>query len=67
MILLGFSFVDNGYVQSELNKAWAAEGGPVPGDEMIGKPLPPAQDPLTTTSTAEPQATVGDSPERPAS
>ena len=30
MSLVGLSFVANGYTQSELNKAWAAEGGPVP-------------------------------------
>lgn len=30
MQLVGLSFVFNAYVQSELNKAWAAEGGPVP-------------------------------------
>ena len=65
LILVGFSFADNGYVQSELNKAWAREGGPVPSadENMIGRPLPPAEqpDPLTTvTSSPTPEH-----PERP--
>lgn len=50
------------YEQSELNKAWANEGGPVPGDEYA-KPLPaaqPAGDPL-----AQQPSDVSTSPERP--
>jgi hypothetical protein len=74
MILVGLSVVDNGYVQSELNKAWAAEGGPVPSSEpYVGERLPagePQGDPLTTTTpaaaAAAPAPPVGDSPERPA-
>ena len=35
MTLVGLSFVANGYTQSELNKAWAAEGGPVPDKDNM--------------------------------
>jgi Domain of unknown function (DUF4234) len=69
MVLVGLSFIAQGYQQSELNKAWAAEGGPVPQkDEM-----PPAIDsgpsgtssmPAATSTSAEP---VGSSPEAPSS
>jgi hypothetical protein len=58
------------YEQSELNKAWAAVGGPVPGDDGYEAPrlesAPAAT--TTTTTTTEPAATTPDiasSPERP--
>lgn len=54
------------YVQSELNKAWAVEGGPVPGDDFA-KPLPAAPstgDPLTQQQPQQP-SDVSASPERP--
>jgi hypothetical protein len=72
VLILVFSPLYDAYVQSELNKAWAAEGGPVPVDEpYVGEALPSAeqpstattQDPLTTTQPTQPS--VGDSPERP--
>ncbi|MDQ3740352.1 MAG: hypothetical protein M3320_09210 [Actinomycetota bacterium] len=63
MCLVGISFVANGYVQSELNKAWAAEGGPVPVKDEMPQPLDsgPSGSEMPS-STSEP---VG-SPERPA-
>jgi uncharacterized protein DUF4234 len=39
MSLVGLSFVANGYTQSELNKAWAAEGGPVPNADNMPQQL----------------------------
>jgi hypothetical protein len=58
------------YEQSELNKAWAAEGGPVPTPDGGAQPhqaqsLPaaPSDSPLATTTTAETQPVS--SPERP--
>lgn len=54
------------YEQSELNKAWAAEGGPVPGDNYA-QPLPAAPD-SAGTGTGDPLTTTSDvpsSPERP--
>jgi multisubunit Na+/H+ antiporter MnhF subunit len=69
MTLVGLSFVANGYTQSELNKAWAAEGGPVPEKENE----PPRLDtgPSGTTTTAgsapasEPVGAPPSSPEAP--
>ena len=60
-----FSPVYFGFMQSELNKAWAAEGGPVPDTSVQDPPaLEPTQgDPLTTTTAAPEQPPV--SPERP--
>jgi hypothetical protein len=52
-----------GYVQSELNKAWAAEGGPVPNTSNEAPVLQSsASAPATTTTPSE----LG-TPERPAS
>ena len=65
MTLVGLSFVANGYTQSELNKAWAAEGGPVPEKDDMPQQLDtgPSGSAMGTSSsatTAEPA-----SPERP--
>jgi hypothetical protein len=72
VLILVFSPLYDAYVQSELNKAWAAEGGPVPVQEpYVGEALPSAeQSPTATATTQDPpatttQPTVGDSPERP--
>ena len=44
VLILVFSPAYDAYVQSELNKAWAAEGGPVPIDDgTYGQPLPAGQ------------------------
>jgi Domain of unknown function (DUF4234) len=52
------------YEQSELNKAWAAAGGPVPrADGHEAPPLPAAEEPLTTPAPAQSEMP---SPERPA-
>ena len=64
MTLVGLSFVANGYTQSELNKAWAAEGGPVP--EKAEMPAHLDSGPsgtMSTQATSEPVGTT--SPERP--
>ena len=61
ILLLVFSPAYDAYVQSEMNKAWAAEGGPVPIDEPYGQPLPSGEPQQTPT---EQSATI-DSPERP--
>jgi hypothetical protein len=60
------------YEQSELNKAWGAEGGPVPTpDGGVHQPqqaqsLPPAPDsPLATTTTPATETQPVSSPERP--
>jgi hypothetical protein len=61
VLLLVFSPLYDAYVQSELNKAWAAEGGPVPIDQpYVGDPLPSGQPPQ-----AQAPAAVGSAPERP--
>lgn len=60
--LVGLGVVFNAYVQSELNKAWAAEGGPVPNTANEAPVLQSAQ-PATTTMSASELGT----PERPAS
>ena len=55
------------YEQSELNKAWAAEGGPVPGDNGYEAPALQTAPPADAT-TAQPATTTSDvpsSPERP--
>jgi hypothetical protein len=65
MCLVGLSFVASGYAQSEMNKAWAAEGGPVPQKDDMPQSLntgPSGGGMPSSSSTAEP---VG-SPERPA-
>ncbi len=64
MCLVGLSFVANGYTQSELNKAWAAEGGPVPQKDSMPQPLDSGPSGTMTSSSAEPVGTS--SPERPA-
>ena len=62
VLYLVISPVYIGYVQSELNKAWAAEGGPVPDTSL--QPAPALQGaPESMGTTAQPA--VGDSPERP--
>ena len=64
MTLVGLSFVANGYTQSELNKAWAAEGGPVPQkDEMPQQLDTGPSGTMSSQPTAEPVGTT--SPERP--
>jgi multisubunit Na+/H+ antiporter MnhF subunit len=62
MTLVGLSFVANGYTQSELNKAWAAEGGPVPERDNMPQQLDtgPSGSSVAASSTSEPA-----SPERP--
>lgn len=57
-----------GYEQSELNKAWAAEGGPVPVTSNEAPRLEPAsQQPAGAASTTTaPEAQELSSPERPA-
>ena len=63
VLLLVFSPLYDAYVQSELNKAWAAEGGPVPIDEpYVGEPL--ASGNQTAIQSQSPDA-VGSAPERP--
>ena len=53
-----------GYEQSELNKAWAAEGGPVPQkDEMPAHLETGPSGTMSTQPTSEPVGTA--SPERP--
>jgi hypothetical protein len=55
------------YEQSELNKAWGAEGGPVPsGDGYEAPALQQAPaDPLTTSQPTTSTSDVPSSPERP--
>ena len=65
MCLVGLSFVAYGYQQSELNKAWAAEGGPVPEKDNMpqhldsgpsGTASAPSSQPVGTTTTSSPEA-----------
>jgi hypothetical protein len=66
MFLVGLSFVANGYLQSELNKAWAAEGGPVPQKDDMPQTLssgPSGTMPSSTSAPASPEQPV--SSERP--
>ena len=66
MALVGLSFGAYGYQQSELNKAWAAEGGPVPDKDDMPQQLDTGPSgTMSSSSTAEPVGTSG--PERPAS
>ena len=54
------------YEQSELNKAWASAGGPVPGDD--GYEAPRLESAPAATTTTDPATTTSDitsSPERP--
>jgi hypothetical protein len=51
------------YEQSELNKVWAAEGGPVP---VGSNDAPVLSGAVQDTTTAPSSADVGSSPERPA-
>jgi hypothetical protein len=64
VLYLVFSPAYFGYVQSELNKAWAAEGGPVPQKDDAD---PPRLDSAPGDPLAGSQSTtqVGGSPERP--
>ena len=69
ILILVFSPAYDAYVQSELNKAWAAEGGPVPApDDMPAQldtgPSGTATSASTTTS-AEPVGAAPSSPEAP--
>ena len=50
-----------GYAQSELNKVWAAENGPVPDTSV--KPAPELD--AATSSQGDPLATTVSTPERP--
>jgi Domain of unknown function (DUF4234) len=66
VLFLVFSPVMYAYEQSELNKAWAAEGGPVPQDD--GYEAPHLEQAPAATTTADPLTTTSDvpsSPERP--
>ena len=79
MVLVGVSFVANGYAQSELNKAWAAEGGPVPqrddmpqelssgpsGSATAASTTSTAEPAVGSTTTSAPEAPRADDPERP--
>ena len=80
MVLVGLSFVANGYTQSELNKAWAAEGGPVPekddeparletgpsGEATAASTTPTAEPAIgSSTTTPAPEAPSTSDPERP--
>jgi hypothetical protein len=69
MTLVGLSFVANGYTQSELNKAWAAEGGPVPEKDDMPQQLDtgPSGGSATTASSAPAAEPVATSPEAPSS
>jgi hypothetical protein len=63
-----FSPIFFGFMQSELNKVWAAEGGPVPDTSVQEPPAiqsAPAGDPLTTSTPTSEQPPVGGAPERP--
>jgi hypothetical protein len=57
VLLLVFSPADYAYVQSELNKAWAAEGGPVPESSNDLPPAlsasPPGPPPSTTAPATD--------------
>ena len=65
ILIIVFSPAYDAYVQSEMNKAWAAEGGPVPDSDNMPQQLDtgPSASPTPTSSTtpAEPVS----SPERP--
>lgn len=66
MVVVGLSFVANGYQQSELNKAWAAEGGPVPVKDEMPQPL--ESGPSGTMTSSSSSSSAGEpvsSPERP--
>ena len=72
ILILVFSPAYDAYVQSELNKAWAAEGGPVPErDEMPAQldtgPSGSSSMPAATSTSAEPVGSTPSSPEPPAS
>jgi Domain of unknown function (DUF4234) len=62
MQLVGLSFIFNAYVQAELNKAWAGEGGPVPMSSNEAPVLQTSAQPATAAAPSE----LG-TPERPAS
>jgi hypothetical protein len=55
-----FSPIFVGFVQSELNKAWAAEGGPVPDQSFQPAPALPGAEPSTAAApTIAPPEPVG--------
>ena len=58
-----FSPIYFGFVQSELNKVWAAEGGPVPDTSL--QPAPAIEESPTAMTTTSSQEQVGSTPERP--
>lgn len=72
VLILVFSPAYDAYVQSELNKAWAAEGGPVPDRDDMPAHLESGPSGMATSATAAPAETAGASssadpasPERP--
>ena len=73
MCLVGLSFVAYGYQQSELNKAWAAEGGPVPEKDNMPQHLSSGPSgtaaPATSSSGGDPltEPAGPSSPEAPSS
>jgi len=71
MVLVGLSFIAQGYQQSELNKAWAAEGGPVPERDEMPAQLDTGPSgssmPAATATSSEPVGSAPSSPEAPTS
>lgn len=63
VLLLVFSPAFYAYEQSELNKAWALEGGPVPNQEL--KAAPPLPGGPAQHSSQQPSELSSSSPERP--
>ena len=63
VLLLVFSPAFYAYEQSELNKAWAAEGGPVPNTDLKAAPPLPSGPAASSTSSAPEISST--SPERP--
>ena len=66
MCLVGLSFVAYGYQQSELNKAWAAEGGPVPEKDEMPRTLDTGPSGSAMSSSSSTAGDAVGSPERPA-
>lgn len=62
---LVFSPAYDAYVQSELNKAWAAEGGPVPERDDMPAHLESGPSGTAAQAPAEPATAEPASPERP--
>ena len=65
MIFVGLSFVANGYLQSELNKAWGSEGGPVPQKDTMPQQLDtgPSGAPTSTPPPAPSEPVAPSTPE----